>query len=278
MEYTLNCNGHLQDLHTPLVMGILNVTPDSFYAGSRTMSEQQIIERTRQILQEGGSIIDVGACSTRPGSEPVSQEEEMERLRFALGLIRKEAPDAVVSVDTFRPDVARMVVEEYGADIINDVGNCQLSIVNSQSTMFRMVSRLHVPYILMSQEATMRDMLLRFARDVDELRSYGQKDIILDPGFGFGKTLEQNYAVASQLEQLQILQLPILVGFSRKSMIYRLLDTQPEQALNGTSVLNTISLTKGASILRVHDVREAVECVRIVESLELRVEGLEFRV
>ena len=278
MEYTLNCNGHLQDLHTPLVMGILNVTPDSFYAGSRTMSEQQIIERTRQILQEGGSIIDVGACSTRPGSEPVSQEEEMERLRFALGLIRKEAPDAVVSVDTFRPDVARMVVEEYGADIINDVGNCQLSIVNSQSTMFRMVSRLHVPYILMSQEATMRDMLLRFARDVDELRSYGQKDIILDPGFGFGKTLEQNYAVASQLEQLQILQLPILVGFSRKSMIYRLLDTQPEQALNGTSVLNTISLTKGASILRVHDVREAVECVGIVESLELRVEGLEFRV
>ena len=275
MEYTLNCNGHLLDLHTPLVMGILNVTPDSFYAGSRTMSEQQIIERTRQILQEGGSIIDVGACSTRPGSEPVSQEEEMERLRFALGLIRKEAPDAVVSVDTFRPDVARMVVEEYGADIINDVGNCQLSIVNSQSTMFRMVSRLHVPYILMSQEATMRDMLLRFARDVDELRSYGQKDIILDPGFGFGKTLEQNYAVASQLEQLQILQLPILVGFSRKSMIYRLLGTQPEQALNGTSVLNTISLTKGASILRVHDVREAVECVRIVESLEFRVESLE---
>ena len=278
MEYTLNCNGHLLDLHTPLVMGILNVTPDSFYAGSRTMSEQQIIERTRQILQEGGSIIDVGACSTRPGSEPVSQEEEMERLRFALGLIRKEAPDAVVSVDTFRPDVARMVVEEYGADIINDVGNCQLSILNSQSTMFRMVSRLHVPYILMSQEATMRDMLLRFARDVDELRSYGQKDIILDPGFGFGKTLEQNYAVASQLEQLQILQLPILVGFSRKSMIYRLLDTQPEQALNGTSVLNTISLTKGASILRVHDVREAVECVRIVESLELRVESLVLRV
>ena len=278
MEYTLNCNGHLLDLHTPLVMGILNVTPDSFYAGSRTMSEQQIIERTRQILQEGGSIIDVGACSTRPGSEPVSQEEEMERLRFALGLIRKEAPDAVVSVDTFRPDVARMVVEEYGADIINDVGNCQLSIVNSQSTMFRMVSRLHVPYILMSQEATMRDMLLRFARDVDELRSYGQKDIILDPGFGFGKTLEQNYAVASQLEQLQILQLPILVGFSRKSMIYRLLDTQPEQALNGTSVLNTVSLTKGASILRVHDVREAVECVRIVESLEFRVESLELRV
>ena len=277
MEYTLNCNGHLLDLHTPLVMGILNVTPDSFYAGSRTMSEQQIIERTRQILQEGGSIIDVGACSTRPGSEPVSQEEEMERLRFALGLIRKEAPDAVVSVDTFRPDVARMVVEEYGADIINDVGNCQLSIVNSQSTMFRMVSRLHVPYILMSQEATMRDMLLRFARDVDELRSYGQKDIILDPGFGFGKTLEQNYAVASQLEQLQILQLPILVGFSRKSMIYRLLDTQPEQALNGTSVLNTVSLTKGASILRVHDVREAVECVGIVESLEFRVESLELR-
>ena len=274
MDYTLNCNGHLLDLHTPLVMGILNVTPDSFYAESRTMSEQQIIGRAQQILQEGASIIDVGACSTRPDSEPVTQQEEMERLRFALGLIRQEAPSAVVSVDTFRPDVARMVVEEYGADIINDVGapaNPQFSIVNGQRPMFRMVARLHVPYILMSQEPTMRDMLLRFAQEVDELRSYGQKDIILDPGFGFGKTLEQNYAIASQLEQLQMLHLPVLVGFSRKSMIYRLLGTQPEQALNGTTVLNTVSLMKGVSIIRVHDVREAVETIKIVRSLELRV-------
>ena len=271
MDYTLNCNGHLLDLHTPLVMGILNVTPDSFYADSRVQSEQQIIERTRQILQEGGSMIDVGACSTRPGSEPASQQEEMERLRFALGLIRKEAPDAVVSVDTFRPDVARMVVEEYGADIINDVGGTSYEVQatkdEGRSAMFRMVSRLRVPYILMSSAPTMREILLGFARDVDELRSMGQKDIILDPGFGFGKTLEQNYEVMAHMEQLQMIELPVLVGFSRKSMIYRLLESQPEQALNGTTVLNTIALQKGASILRVHDVREAMECVRIVENL-----------
>ena len=271
MEYTLNCNGHLLDLHPPLVMGILNVTPDSFYADSRVQSEQQIIERTLQILQEGGSMIDVGACSTRPGSEPVSQQEEMERLRFALGLVRKEAPDAVVSVDTFRPDVARMVVEEYGADIINDVGSTSYEVQatkdEGRSSMFRMVSRLGVPYILMSSAPTMREIMLGFARDVDELRSMGQKDIILDPGFGFGKTLEQNYAVVGQLEQLQMIELPVLVGFSRKSMIYRLLESQPEQALNGTTVLNTVALQKGASILRVHDVREAMECVRIVENL-----------
>lgn len=271
MEYTLNCNGHILDLHTPLVMGILNVTPDSFYADSRVQSEQQIIERTLQILQEGGSMIDVGACSTRPGSEPASQQEEMERLRFALGLIRKEAPDAVVSVDTFRPDVARMVVEEYGADIINDVGSTSYEVQamkdEGRSAMFRMVSRLGVPYILMSSAPTMREIMLGFARDVDELRSMGQKDIILDPGFGFGKTLEQNYAVVGQLEQLQMIELPVLVGFSRKSMIYRLLESQPEQALNGTTVLNTVALQKGASILRVHDVREAMECVRIVKNL-----------
>ena len=268
MEYTLNCNGHLLDLHTPLVMGILNVTPDSFYAGSRTMSEQQIIERTRQILQEGGSIIDVGACSTRPGSEPVSQEEEMERLRFALGLIRKEAPDAVVSVDTFRPDVARMVVEEYGADIINDVGNCQLSIVNSQSTMFRMVSRLHVPYILMSAQPTVRGMLLSFAEKVQQLRDWGAADIILDPGFGFGKTMEENYQVMNELEKLQVMNLPLLVGISRKSMVYRLFGCTPDESLNGTTVLNTIALMKGASILRVHDVKAAVECCKIVGKME----------
>ena len=266
MEYTLNCNGHLLDLSTPQVMGILNVTPDSFYEASRVQSERDIMERARQIMHEGGSIIDVGACSTRPDSEPVSQEEEMERLRLALGAIRREMPDAVVSVDTFRPDVARMVVEEYGADIINDVGEtAQSSMSKVQSSMFRMVARLHVPYVLMSTAPTIREVLLGFARDVDELRSLGQKDIILDPGFGFGKTLEQNYAIASQLEQLQMVGLPVLVGFSRKSMIYRSLGCTPAEALNGTTVLNTIALQKGASILRVHDVREASETIKIAQ-------------
>ncbi len=261
MEYTLNCNGHLLNLSTPQVMGILNVTPDSFYADSRVQSERAVIARAHQILEEGGTIIDVGGCSTRPDSEPASQQEEMERLRFALTVICREVPDAIISVDTFRSEVARMVVEEYGASIINDVSE------GADERMFRMVARLPVPYVLMSVEPTMREMLLRFAREVDTLRSFGQKDIIIDPGFGFGKTLEQNYAVAHRMEQLQMLELPVLAGFSRKSMIHRLLDIQPAQALNGTTVLNTVALQKGASILRVHDVREAVECVRIVGEL-----------
>ena len=267
MDYTLNCNGQLFSLDEPQVMGILNATPDSFYAGSRKQTEEEIIGRVHQMLDEGGSIIDVGACSTRPDAEPATEKEEMERLRFALPIVRREAPEAVVSVDTFRPDVARMVVEEFGADIINDVAgpvNVQQSTVNVQHDMFRMVSRLRVPYIYMSRKATMKDVLLDCAEAVDTLRSMGQKDIVLDPGFGFGKTVEQNYDVMRDLERMQMLHLPILVGISRKSMIYRLLDTDPTQALNGTTVLNTIALMKGANILRVHDVREAVECVKMV--------------
>lgn len=267
MDYTLNCNGQLFSLDEPQVMGILNATPDSFYAGSRKQTEEEIIGRVHQILDEGGSIIDVGACSTRPDAEPATEKEEMERLRFALPIVRREAPEAVVSVDTFRPDVARMVVEEFGADIINDVAgpvNVQQSTVNVQHDMFRMVSRLRVPYIYMSRKATMKDVLLDCAEAVDTLRSMGQKDIVLDPGFGFGKTVEQNYDVMRDLERMQMLHLPILVGISRKSMIYRLLDTDPTQALNGTTVLNTIAQMKGANILRVHDVREAVECVKMV--------------
>ena len=257
MEYTLNCNGRLLDLSTPQVMGILNVTPDSFYAESRQQTEKDIVLRTQQILQEGASIIDVGACSTRPDSEPATEAEEMERLRYALAIVRREAPDAIVSVDTFRPAVARMAVEEFGVDIINDVSE------GADEKMFRTVARLGVPYILMSVQPTMREMLLHFAREVDELRSLGQKDIILDPGFGFGKTLEQNYEVMNGLEQLDMLHLPILVGISRKSMIYKLLHTEPSEALNGTTVLNTIALMKGTSILRVHDVKEAVETVML---------------
>ena len=267
MDYTLNCNGQLFSLDEPQVMGILNATPDSFYAGSRKQTEEEIIGRVHQILDEGGSIIDVGACSTRPDAEPATEKEEMERLRFALPIVRREAPEAVVSVDTFRPDVARMVVEEFDADIINDVGapaNTHHLSPNTQHDMFRMVSRLRVPYIYMSSKATMKDILIDCAEAVDTLRSMGQKDIVLDPGFGFGKTVEQNYDVMRDLERMQMLHLPILVGISRKSMIYRLLDTDPTQALNGTTVLNTIALMKGANILRVHDVREAVECVKMV--------------
>ncbi len=270
MDYTINVHGYLMDLSEPQVMGIMNVTPDSFYAGSRKQTEQEIVERAHQIIAQGGSIIDVGGCSTRPGADEVTESEEMERLRYALGIIRKELPDSVVSVDTFRPDVARMAVEEYGVDMINDVGTPLATLsspLSSRLNMFRMVSRLRVPYILMSVKPTLREMLLGFAEEVQQLRDMGAKDIIIDPGFGFGKTLEQNYELMDELEKLLVMELPLLVGVSRKSMIYKLLESTADDALNGTSVLHTIALLKGASILRVHDVKEAVECVRIVKSL-----------
>ena len=260
MDYTINVHGQLMELSKPQVMGILNVTPDSFFAGSRMQTEQEIAVRANQIMAEGATMIDVGGCSTRPGSEPVSEAEEMQRLRMALGAVRREQPHAVISVDTFRPDVARMAVEEFGADIINDVSEGNME-------MYRMIARLRVPYILMSVQPTLRDMLLAFAREVQQLRDLGVKDIILDPGFGFGKSVAQNYQVMNHLERLLVMELPLLVGISRKSMIYKLLGLTPNESLNGTSVLNTIALMKGASILRVHDVKEAVECVRIVESL-----------
>ena len=271
MNYTLNCNGRLLSLEEPCVMGILNVTLDSFYAQSRVQTEQEIVQRARQIVDEGGSIIDVGACSTRPDSTPASQEEEMERLRLALGTLRREMPDAIISVDTFRPDVARMAVEEYGADIINDVGSTSPSPSQGgeqgSSPWGRLgevvARRLGVPYIYMSRKATMTEVLMDCAEVVDTLRSMGQKDIILDPGFGFGKTVEQNYEVLHEMERMEMLHLPVLVGVSRKSMIWKTLGCTPDEALNGTTVLNTIALMKGASILRVHDVREAVECVKL---------------
>ena len=271
MDYTLNCNGRLVDLSSPKVMGILNATPDSFYADSRMLTEEQTAARTRQILDEGGTIIDVGACSTRPDSEPASEADEMARLRQALTVVRREAPRAVVSVDTYRPDVARMAVEEFGADIINDVG-CPATGGNmpkaaDRQEMFRMVARLHVAYVYMSCQGNMHDILLDCAEAADRLRSFGQKDIVADPGFGFGKTLEENYRVMQQLERMELLGLPVLVGVSRKSMVYRLLGITADEALNGTTVLNTVALQKGASILRVHDVREAVECTRIISPL-----------
>ncbi len=260
MDYTINVHGQLMELSQPQVMGILNVTPDSFFAGSRKQTEQEIAERANQIVAEGATMIDIGGCSTRPGSESVSEQEEMQRLRLALGVVRREQPHSVISVDTFRPDVARMVVEEFGADIINDVSEGSME-------MYRMIARLRVPYILMSVQPTLHDMLLAFAREVQQLRDLGAKDIILDPGFGFGKSLTQNYQVMNSLECLLVLELPLLVGISRKSMIFKLLGLTPNESLNGTSILNTIALMKGASILRVHDVKEAVECVKIVESL-----------
>jgi dihydropteroate synthase len=266
MNETIQIRGKLVDLSTPQVMGILNVTPDSFYAGSRVQTEAEIVQRCHQIIDEGASMIDVGGYSTRPGGTEVSEAEEMERLRFGLKIIRRELPEAIVSVDTFRPDVARMTVEEFGADIINDVAgpvNIQCSTFNVQRDMFRMVSRLGVPYIYMSRKATMKEVMIDCAEVVDTLRSMGQKDIILDPGFGFGKTVEQNYACMQELERMQMLHLPLLVGISRKSMIYRLLGTTPEESLNGTTMLNTISLQKGADILRVHDVKQAVEVVKM---------------
>ena len=276
MDYTINVHGRLMDLSEPQVMGILNVTPDSFYAGSRKQTEQEIAERCNKIVAEGGSIIDVGAFSTRPGASEVSEAEEMERLRFGLDIVRRELPYSVVSVDTYRPDVARMAVEEFGADIINDVseggrtGIANIPLEHSEEAypaIFRMVAQLRVPYILMSVQPTLREMLLAFSKEVQQLRDLGAKDVILDPGFGFGKSLEQNYQILAELEKLRVMELPLLVGVSRKSMISKLLGHTANESLNGTTVLNTIALMKGASILRVHDVREAVECCKIMKSL-----------
>ncbi|MGF0099209.1 dihydropteroate synthase [Prevotella sp. SGI.027] len=271
--YTINIRGRLVDLSRPLVMGILNVTPDSFYQGSRKQTEEEIAQRTNQIIEEGGEMIDVGAFSTRPGAFEVTEEEEMDRLRRALAIVRCEQPEAIVSVDTYRPHVARRCVEEWGADIINDVSEGGLTgIVNTpiheEGSMFETVARLQVPYILMSVKSNLHDMLIAFARETQELYALGAKDIILDPGFGFGKTLDENYKIYQHMERLQVLDLPLLVGISRKSMIFKLLGGDPTTSLNGTTVLNTIALQQGASILRVHDVRETVEACRIYERMQ----------
>ena len=272
MQYTINVRGRLLDLSQPMVMGILNATPDSFYSGSRKQTEAEIADRANQIIAEGGRIIDVGAFSTRPGADEVSLEEETERLKRALEIVRREQPDAIVSVDTYRPLVARRCVEEFGADIINDVSEGGITgivgkEIHEEGDMFETVAQLGVPYILMSVQPTLAKMMQNFAAEVQRLRDLGAKDIILDPGYGFGKTLEQNYEIMSEAERLLALELPVLVGVSRKSMIYRLVGGDPTTALNGTTVLHTVSLQKGASILRVHDVKEAFETIRIVQQL-----------
>ena len=265
---TINVRGRLIDLSTPKVMGILNATPDSSYSGSRKQTEREIADRANQIMDEGGTFIDVGAFSTRPGAVEVSEEEETERLKRAITIVRREQPDAPISVDTYRPLVARRCIEEFGADIINDVSEGGITgivdtPIHEQGDMFKTVGELKVPYILMSVKSNMHDMLKAFAEEVQTLRNYGAKDIILDPGYGFGKTLDENYAILSEAERLLTLELPVLVGVSRKSMIFKLIGGDPTTSLNGTTVLNTISLMKGAAILRVHDVREAWECVKL---------------
>ena len=273
IDYTINVRGRLIDLGSPKVMGILNCTPDSFYAGSRKQTEHEIAERANQIISEGGTMIDVGAFSTRPGAQEVSEEEEMTRLKAALKTVRSVQPDAIVSVDTYRPAVARRCIEDWGADIINDVSEGGITgIVNTPiheaENMFDVVGELKVPYILMSVKSNLHDMMIAFADEVQQLRDRGAKDIILDPGFGFGKTFEQNYEIYNGMEQLAALHLPLLVGISRKTMIYKLVGGNPSTALNGTTVLNTAALLKGAGILRVHDVREAVEAVQIVSAIQ----------
>jgi dihydropteroate synthase len=258
-------------------MGILNCTPDSFFAGSRKQTEVEIAERTWQIINEGGSIIDVGAFSTRPGAQEVSEEEEMRRLRFALAIVRRESPSSIVSVDTYRPNVARMAVEEYGVDIINDVSEggitgivdtpLESSKEREYPEIFQMMGKLKVPYILMSVQGNLHDMIYRFSREIEQLHELQVKDIILDPGFGFGKTIEANYQILNEMDKLEIFGLPILAGVSRKRMIHQLIQVPADEALNGTTVVDTMALMKGAKILRVHDVLEASQAVTIYNQL-----------
>lgn len=279
MYYTLNIKGIPHTITQPEVMGILNVTPDSFYAGSRKQTEHDIAERANEIISQGGAMIDVGAMSTRPGGDDVSEQEEMRRLRFALPIIRREHPDAILSVDTFRPLVARMAVEEYGVDIINDVGQPVRDIDSGKADvsllpMLQEVARLNVPYILMSRESNIQAMRRFFDETILQFNSLpagegrGEAPFILDPGYGFGKTLDENYDILRQQSDLLSYNMPILAGVSRKRMIWQLLNSSADEALNGTTVLNTIALQQGAAILRVHDVREAVEAIRLKIKVE----------
>lgn len=275
MIKSININGELLDFSTPLVMGILNVTPDSFYSGSRKQSEEEIVSRVCQILEEGGKIVDIGGQSTTPTSTLIPAKEELKRLEPTLRLVRKEFPNTILSIDTFYSEVARPAVEKYGVNIINDISGGQID-----DNMFETVARLNVPYILMHMRGTpqtmqqhtrydnfIQDILYYFSEKISKLNLLGVNDIIIDPGFGFSKTTDQNYQLMAYLKYFNIFDVPILVGISRKSMIYKLLECTPQESLNGTSALNTFALLSGANILRVHDVKEAVECVKIVEKI-----------
>lgn len=273
---TINIKGQLLSLDEPQVMGILNVTPDSFYAGSRKQTEAAIIDRIETILREGASIIDVGGYSSRPDAAEVSETEEMQRLEMALQPLLQHYPDVVVSVDTFRSSVARQCVEKYGVAMINDISGGELD-----ERMFDTVAQLRVPYIMMHMRGTPQtmqqqtdyedvtaDLLKYFSLKLERLFRLGLNDVILDPGFGFSKTLEQNYELMRHLSDFRIFGLPLLVGVSRKSMIYKLLGITSEESLNGSTVLHTYALLHGADILRVHDVRAAREAIRIVQQLK----------
>lgn len=271
---TINCKGNLIDLSTPKVMGILNCTPDSFFDGGKYKSESDILHQVEKMLEEGATFIDIGAYSSKPGADFVSEEEELKRILPIVDLILKHFPNTIISVDTFRSKVATKSVEN-GVVIVNDISAGLLD-----EKMLETVAKLQVPYIMMHMKGNpqtmqsltqyddvVKEMMFYFSERINKARSFGLNDIIIDPGFGFAKTLEQNYEVLQKMEYFNILELPILVGVSRKSMIYKTLENSPQEALNGTSVLNTIALQKGANILRVHDVKEAVECVKLIEKL-----------
>lgn len=272
MSFSMNIKGKLLAMDTPLVMGILNVTPDSFYATSRVQGGEALVEAARAMLADGAAILDVGGCSTRPSGEPVSEKEELARLHAALDLLDKHLPEAVISVDTFRAQVARECVAHHNVSIINDVSGFEWD-----EAMAAVVAELNVPYVLMhsmgwagaevSYDSFLRDVLVSLSRKMWQLRQMGVKDIIVDPGFGFGKSVEQNYAMLALLSEFKILDAPLLVGLSRKSMITRLLDITPEEALVPTTALNLVALQGGAHILRVHDVKEAAQAVKLHEAL-----------
>ena len=271
---TINCKGQLIDLASPKVMGILNVTPNSFFDGGKYKTESVILSQVGKMLTDGATFIDVGAYSSKPSAEFVSEKEELNRIVPVVNLILEKFPDCLISIDTFRSEVAKVCLEN-GAAIINDI-----SAGNLDDKMLETIAKYNVPYIMMHMRGTpqtmqtmtnydniVKEMLFYFSQRIAEARSLGINDLIIDPGFGFAKTLEQNYEVLQKLELFEMLELPLLAGFSRKSMIYKTLHSTAEEALNGTSVLNTIALTKGAKILRVHDVKEAMECVTLFNKL-----------
>ncbi len=270
----INCSGRLVSLDTPKVMGILNVTPDSFFDGGRYNTN--ILQQAEKLMNEQCDILDLGAYSSRPGAEDVSAEEEKERLNYALDVIRTAYPEAIISVDTFRSEVARFVVEKYNVDMINDIAAGDLD-----EEMFDVMADLQVPYIIMHMKGNPQNMQTKasyndvvteviayLSEKVDALKQKGVHDVIIDPGFGFGKTMAHNYSLMNRLKDFEVFELPVLVGISRKSMIYNLLGCNPQEALNGTTFLNTVALLNGAHILRVHDVKEAVECVKMYQELK----------
>lgn len=274
-QQTINIKGNLISLENPLVMGIVNVTPDSFFKGSRKQSQEEVVERVQQILEQGGNIIDIGGQSTAPTSTLHTAKEELERISPVLSIIQREFPNAILSIDTFYSEVAKVAVEKHGVAIINDISGGQID-----QNMFATVAELNVPYILMHMRGTpqtmqqftnynnfIEEVIYYFSEQIAHLNSLGVNDIIVDPGFGFSKTLEQNYELMAHIKYFHIFDTPLLVGISRKSMVYKPLGINAEESLNATTVLNTYALQSGAKILRVHDVKEAVECIKLTSKL-----------